>query len=76
MFQDNNALLKEIFNRIDPSAVSSSYGKCFGEIEVSMKYKSNESTLLVKIGRAKNLPTPDVHKMPDPFVQVKLIIKR
>ena len=41
-----------------------------------MKYKSNESTLLVKIGRAKNLQTPDVHKLPDPFVQAGLIIKR
>jgi len=74
--QDNNALLKEIFGRIDPSAVSGSYGKYFGEIEVALKYKSNESTLLVKIGRARNLPTPDVHKLPDPFVQAALVIKR
>lgn len=74
--QDNNSLLKEIFNRIDPSAVYGSYGKIFGELEISMKYKSNESTLLVKIGRAKNLQTPDVHKLPDPFVKASLVIKR
>ena len=74
--QDNHALLKEIFHRIDPSSVSGFYGKVLGEIEVSMKYKSNESTLLVKIGRAKNLQCPDVHKLPNPFVQVQLIVKR
>ena len=76
LFQDNNALLKEIFGRIDPSAVSGSYGKYFGEIEVALKYKSSESTLLVKIGRARNLPTPDAHRLPDPFVQAALVIKR
>lgn len=65
-----------MFNRIDPSVVSTSYGKYFGEIEISLKYKFNESTLLVKIGRAKSLQTPDVHKLPDSFVKASLIIKR
>ena len=65
-----------MFNRIDPSAVSESYSKFLGEIEISIKYKSNESTLLVKIGRAKGLQLPDVHKLPDQFVKVCLIVKR
>ena len=74
--QDNHALLKEIFHRIDPASVSSSSGRVVGEIEISLKYKSDESTLLVKIGRAKNLENVDMHNLPTPFAQAQLLTKR
>eukprot|EP00794_Sanderia_malayensis_P006892 gene6892-7670_t len=74
--QDNHALLKEMFHRIDPSSLDNTSTKVVGEIEIALKYKSSESTLLVKIGRAKNLESLDAHNLPNSFVEANLIIKR
>ena len=61
---------------MDPAVVSFSGDRVVGEIELSLKYKPEQNTLLVKVGRAKNLHLAGSHGLPDPYVQVELLIKR
>lgn len=74
--QNNAALLKEMYRRMDPSFVTSDSKLIVGEVELAIKYKPLEENLLVKICRAKKLQKTDSFGFPDPYVVVELSSKR
>ena len=60
-----------MYKRMDPSDNDLSARSIVGEIEVALKYKTNEELLLIKIGRAKDLNTDD-QQSPNSYVSVSL----
>jgi len=73
--QNNGALLKELFRRMDPTLPMENTNRVVGEIEVAVKYKILEETILVRVGRAKKLQKTDTIGLPDPYVTIDLFSK-
>lgn len=66
--QNNPGLLKEMYQRMDPSVNTDLTNLIVGEIEVAVRFKLEDSLLLVKVGRGKDLPKEHGSPAPDPFV--------
>lgn len=69
--QNNSGLVKEIYRRLDPTVTTVSSQTIVGQIEIAAKYKPLEKTLLVKVGRVKQLVKEGVG-LPDPYVTIDL----
>ena len=73
-FQNNPLLVRELYQRMDPTLQHDLTSNIVSEIEVAVKYKAQQNLLLVKIGRARDLPREDGSPFPDPFVVVDLFM--
>jgi len=72
--KENQQLLKKIFKRLDP-CVSKVDAEVRGEMQVSLKYDFNNSSLLVNVIKCRDLGRNSITgKTAEPFVTVSLII--
>lgn len=60
---------------MDPTVTTVSSQTIVGQIEIAAKYKPLEKTLLVKVGRVKQLVKEGVG-LPDPYVTIDLFPSR
>eukprot|EP00058_Branchiostoma_floridae_P014195 XP_002599683.1 hypothetical protein BRAFLDRAFT_70360 [Branchiostoma floridae] len=72
-YKESAVILTQLFKKMDP-AVMKSIGDVMGELKVSIKYKSDQSLLLVKVVGARDLSPKDLRgKVANAFVQVDLV---
>ncbi|XP_066284081.1 synaptotagmin-9-like isoform X3 [Branchiostoma lanceolatum] len=72
-YTESAVILTQLFKKMDP-AVMKSIGDVMGELKVSIKYKSDQSLLLVKVVGARDLSPKDLRgKAANAFVQVDLV---
>lgn len=62
-----------MFARMDPSLNNNaSMRQIVGEVEVAIKFKPQDSILLIKVGRGRGLSKEEWSLSPDPFVAVDI----
>ncbi|XP_078676812.1 synaptotagmin-9-like [Branchiostoma floridae x Branchiostoma belcheri] len=72
-YRESAVILTQLFKKMDP-AVMKSIGDVMGELKVSVKFKSDQSLLLVKVVGARDLSPKDLRgKVANAFVQVDLV---
>lgn len=72
--QDNQALLRQMYERMNPDVATANSKRVVGEVELAVKFRGLDSQLMIKVSRVKHLANKGISGLPDPYVQLKLFI--